>query len=1082
MTTARCIQMLWAVPFLIAVHFVSIPAYAQYSGGTGEPNDPYQIGTAADLTLLGKNPEDYDKHFILAADIDLDPKRRGRRVFDRAIIGPDANDDDTQFQGALFTGIFDGNNHVIRNLTINTRGVDSDYLGLFGNIGETGLIKNLGIEGANIVGGDDSWFVGALAGANDEGGIITSCYAAASISGRRMLGALLGANDGTMIGCHATGSVSGVNYLGGLTAWNSGTIASCSSGADLSGNGWLGGLVAANVEQGTIGNCYATGSVSGNHSLGGLVADSTAIGRIVNCYSIGKVTGSGSGLVAGFPGTARDSFWDVQTSGQRWSHGGTGKTTAEMQDANTFLAAGWDFVGEFGNGPSDHWALPAGGGYPVLWWQLPSLPPLPEFSGGTGKTDDPYLISSPEDLNRIGHNPRLMETQFRLIDHVDLTGVEFFIVGNSVFPFSGVFDGNNKHISGFSHTIEVDEIGLFGYVNGEDAQIKDVGLTDPNVSARDDVGSLVGYLEKGTISNCRVEGGSVAGKRFVGGLVGTNSGTVNGCQSSANVSGEGGLVGRNMKQGAITNCHATGSVLGDRGVGGLAGYNHAHAKIMYSYSEGDVAGNENVGGLAGFNAGRIAGCYSVGGVTGVERVGGLVGNNIVGSVLASYSMGAVLGTENVGGLIGIGGGAYSSYWDTQTSGLLTSYGGEGRTGPEMHMASTFVGWGHDPVWTIDEGEDYPRLRWQNMPGEIVTTASPFEAVAGSGTEVDPYLIYTAQELDLVGQFPYAWDKHFKLMADIDLGGYSGEAFHIIGRSGWPFSGVFDGDDKVIMSFSYTSPLTHGVGLFHTVRGESAHIKDLGFIDPNIDAGAGSAIGPLAGVLSRNGTISNCYAEGGSVRGSDYVGGLVGENWGTIVVCYATGSVSGEDWGIGGLAGISPGTIINSHASGSVSGTRNVGGLTGNSADAITNSYATGTVFGSDRVGGLVGSTWGSVTNSYATGSVAGISFVGGLAGRNTRTITYCYSAGSVSGTSDFGGLVGGGAGTVVLSFWDTQASGQTASDGGVPKTTAEMQSADTFLEAGWDFMDETANGTEDIWWMFEGQSYPKLWWDLIAEN
>ena len=46
----------------------------------------------------------------------------------------------------------------------------------------------------------------------------------------------------------------------------------------------------------------------------------------------------------------------------------------------------------------------------------------------------------------------------------------------------------------------------------------------------------------------------------------------------------------------------------------------------------------------------------------------------------------------------------------------------------------------------------------------------------------------------------------------------------------------------------------------------------------------------------------------------------------------------------------------------------------------------------------------------------------------------------------------------------------------VPKTAA------TFLDTGWDFLNETANGTDDIWWILEGQDYPRLWWELIAEN
>jgi hypothetical protein len=34
------------------------------------------------------------------------------------------------------------------------------------------------------------------------------------------------------------------------------------------------------------------------------------------------------------------------------------------------------------------------------------------------------------------------------------------------------------------------------------------------------------------------------------------------------------------------------------------------------------------------------------------------------------------------------------------------------------------------------------------------------------------------------------------------------------------------------------------------------------------------------------------------------------------------------------------------------------------------------------------------------------------------------------------------------------------------------------LEDGWDFVDETENGTEDIWWILEGQDYPRLWWEV----
>ena len=73
-------------------------------------------------------------------------------------------------------------------------------------------------------------------------------------------------------------------------------------------------------------------------------------------------------------------------------------------------------------------------------------------------------------------------------------------------------------------------------------------------------------------------------------------------------------------------------------------------------------------------------------------------------------------------------------------------------------------------------------------------------------------------------------------------------------------------------------------------------------------------------------------------------------------------------------------------------------------------------------------------------------------------------------------------GTVTACFWDTQTSGQAESDGGIGKTTAEMQTVSMFHEAGWDFVVEAENGTEDIWWILESQDYPRLWWGLIPEN
>jgi hypothetical protein len=98
-------------------------AHAKYSGGSGTARDPYQIDTATDLIALGETPADYDKHFVLTANINLDPKLPGRKVFDKAVVVP--------APALAFTGVFDGKGHVISHLTVQS----TSNVGLFGRLG-----------------------------------------------------------------------------------------------------------------------------------------------------------------------------------------------------------------------------------------------------------------------------------------------------------------------------------------------------------------------------------------------------------------------------------------------------------------------------------------------------------------------------------------------------------------------------------------------------------------------------------------------------------------------------------------------------------------------------------------------------------------------------------------------------------------------------------------------------------------------------------------------------------------------------------------------------------------------------------
>ncbi len=790
------------------------------------------------------------------------------------------------------------------------------------------------------------------------------------------------------------------------------------------------------------------------------------------------------------------------------------------------------------------------------------------------------------------------------VNLAEYTGTKFNIIGNSTTKFTGIFDGNDHKILNFKWKSWANDcIGLFGCV-GTGGQLKNLAIENVDVtSARgNNVGGLVGWNHEGTITNCYSTGnvggnkkvgglvgynrgtitnsystGIVGGRQDIGGLVGGNAGTIIVCYSTGSVQGSeyiGGLGGLNF--GTITNCYSTGSVSGNEKVGGVVGWNYSGTitecyftgsvtasgngigglvgdntgmtMISACYSTANVKGNDVVGGLVGISSGygSISDCYATGSVRGNDRVGGLMGLNL-GTVSACYSKGNVSGTNHVGGLVGDGPpvSVVNCFWDIETSDCNTSAGGIGKTTADMQTASTFIGWGgcgNEGIWTLDEGNDYPHLWWEEKPGDPLPAYQLSDFITGAGTQIDPYLIYTAEQLNMIGLIGCHLDKHFKLMADIDLSSFTGTAFNIIGY--WygsidnkPFTGVFDGNGHTISNFSYTSTYRDNIGLFGYVDDPNAQIKDLGLIDPNVDAGKRWYVGSLVGYL-RDGKITNCYAGGGSVSGQAIVGGLVGHNYsGTITGCYATGSVSGGGY-VGGLVGFNYGTMTNSYSSASVTGDDRVGGLVGENGlyGTVSNCYATAGVSGADLgIGGLVGWNYGIITNCYSAGSVSGNRYVGGLVGRsNHGTITNCYSTSSVTGGNwGVGGLVGYNPGGTITncyatgsvsgnyyyvgglvgwnrddskitnsystgrvsgneyvgglvgksfrhyindSFWDIDTSGQSSSDGGTGKTTAEMQTRSTFTDAGWDFVGETFNGIADIWFI-PHQDYPHLWWE-----
>ena len=271
------------------------------------------------------------------------------------------------------------------------------------------------------------------------------------------------------------------------------------------------------------------------------------------------------GLVGGGECDVIASFWDTETSGLETSEGGTGLTTAQMRDMQTYQDAGWDFAGQMADGLHEIWWMPEGGGYPALahfsGHQRPQLE-------GLGTTEQPYLISDAYDLGAMIYYSS--PAHYRLTASIDLSGVRWPV---AVIPsFGGRFDGNGLQISHLT-VVGAGQLGLFGEVES-DAQVTNLGVVDVNIIGSDAaVGSLAGR-NRGAVTGC-YSTGVVSGTDRVGGLLGTDSGTgiVTDCYSSVATSGGwqvGGLVGANYR-GTVIRCYATGPVSGDQDVGGLVG-------------------------------------------------------------------------------------------------------------------------------------------------------------------------------------------------------------------------------------------------------------------------------------------------------------------------------------------------------------------------------------------------------------------------------------------------------------------------------------------------------------------------------
>lgn len=344
---------------------------------------------------------------------------------------------------------------------------------------------------------------------------------------------------------------------------------------------------------------------------------------------------------------------------------------------------------------------------------------------GNGTETSPYLVSSVDDLEQVRNYPK---AYFRLTTDITLTSA-WSPIGNEYTTFEGVFDGNNKTISGLAMNISGGDVfaGLFGYSEGviKNLNVKISGIT---VSAKENayVGGIVGYNNRGSVTNCYAEGSIIVNAAtninesnvYVGMIAGNSTGAVSDSSAYGSINAAvsattaqrtsanpvaiyaGGIVGLitqplNNNAAVVdivtTSTSATKYSNAEIYAGGIVG--ETSSDIEKCFTAGNVYAESTntltdavayAGGIAGKTSANTSEASSIADVTAVSNAtgtatyaGGLIGYN-TGAVTNSYAKGvasahtsSISDAAYAGGLIGLNGGNITSSYATglaQTTG------------------------------------------------------------------------------------------------------------------------------------------------------------------------------------------------------------------------------------------------------------------------------------------------------------------------------------------------------------------------------------------------------------------------------
>jgi hypothetical protein len=654
--------------------------------------------------------------------------------------------------------------------------------------------------------------------------------------------------------------------------------------------------------------------------------------------------------------------------------------------------------------------------------------------------------------------------------------------------------------------------GVGGAVGwGYSIRLEYIDIINVDVPGRDSVGGIMGALDAWgfLFDHCTYQGGTITGRNYVGGIVGSGGDRderiIQYCTTSGTITATGDRVGGIMGSANLDVFHCSSSMeitASGNNVGGLVGYtNYGAIVISYSDFTGTVHGAINVGGIAGAldradASGGIKNCTVVTDEIHAsgDTVGGLVGSCSHYYMKWSTFEGIINGVNNVGGLAGDFGYPYTQLKNCTVKGTINA------TGNKVAGAVGRIRYGASIENIYIDGTD--------LTISVSATSDYVGGIVGGDTDenYEQYLMNCHVDMDITGRDyvgglvgmckRLTFKGHNSYEGDVSGRSYIG---CVCGAWGYPstwfkeFASTMTASGTVTGTGSYIGGFIGGVYY-------GGYICDLDNTNITITATAtsdyvGGIIGchPLSSmyecwifdcinkqnITGRNyiggiigfmhtGKIADCTSTG-NITGTGYLGGVVGKLADgpniEIYHCNVTANITGTEDIIGGIVG---GTVLNAWNTaikiemciynGTIEGRDYVGGILGQHncwydfTSMIRRSYSIGSVSGRNYVGGVAGSTR-SIISCYSLANVTGTDKVGGLIGNfNDGVLINCYAAGIVTGSTNKGGLVGykAGTGTQEDCFWDTEITTQSTSALGTGKTTTEMETQNTFTN--WDFI------------------------------